>query len=121
MNCHQSQFIYADTPVPRFSAQPFQVYSTPGLGNFFNDYTLYTPVRYYETNVKEIEKHIVSESGEGGFELNAPLIVEPLVGPQKHKTKSKKNHGGAKAKSSQRGHGQEKSPTDTEIEDALEH
>ncbi len=116
MNCQYSQFLYTDTPVPRFSTQPYTVYSTPGLGNFFNDHILYTPVRYYEQNVKEMEKSIVSENSEGGFELNAPLIVEPLVaGPKKVIKKKVK-----KSKSTQKGHGR-KSPTDPDIEDALQH
>ncbi len=124
MNSLYSHCLYSDTPVPHFSDQPFQVFSTPGLGHFFNDFTLYAPVRYYGENVKEVEKQLdLSESG--GFELNAPLIVQPLVKTQKKKKGKKTSL--AKKKSSQKGHGkstestQSISQSNAEIEDALQH
>ncbi len=126
MNCQHSQFLYADTPVPRLSAQPFQVYSTPGLGNFFNDHFLYTPLRHFGDNIKEIEKHLESSgSGEGGFELNSPLITQPLVPSLKKTSKKKiikKNRSEqTQVKSTQKGHGKNKMATDPEIDEALQH
>ena len=121
MNCQHSQFLFTDTPVPRFSTQPYVVYTTPGLGNFFNDHFLYTPVKYHEENIKELEKSINAETTEGGFELNSPLIVKPLVS---RKQKKVKNSSDSKTQStSQKGHGKltEKSAMDPEIEDALQH
>ncbi len=125
MNCQQSQFLYTTTPVPRFNAQPYKVYSTPGLGNFFDDHNLYTPVRYYEPNIKEVEKQIDSEDV-GGFELNSPLIID--LPPRKQiKRKSKMKSTSRKKKSIQKGHGSsnsdktQNSPTDPEIDEALQH
>ncbi len=119
MYCQHSQFLYSDTPVPRFNSQPYTVFETPGLGNFYDDYYLYSPVRSYGDDVKEVEKKLDLDEGGGGFELNAPLIVEPLVSPRKKTKRIQKN---AKTKS-QKGHGNEKivAPTDREIEDALQH
>ncbi len=105
-----SQYLYSESPVPRLSSQPFKVFSTPGLGNFFNDHSLYTHVRYFEPNVKEVEKNIEPDNSEGGFELNSPLIPQPLVLTKKKKTKKRK---------SQKGHVSE--PTDKAIDEAFDH
>ena len=59
MNSQLSQFLYSDTPTPKFSDQPHVVYSTPGLGHIVQDYVLYVPIRTYESNVKEVEKNLI--------------------------------------------------------------
>ena len=120
-NCQHAQYLFSDTPVPHFNSQPFQVFSTPGLGNFYNDHTLYTPIKTFGFDEKEVEKQIEPDES-GGFEINAPLIVRPLV------TSQKKSRKGA-THSDQKGHGKTKttkrirsqSPTEREIQEALEH
>ena len=70
-----------------------------------------------------MEKELINNSDGGGFELNSPLIVEPLV----PSTKKRKNGSKKSRKSnnvSQKGHGnqkEEQSATDSEIEEALQH
>ena len=122
MNSEYAKYLFSDSPVPHFQSQPFEVFSTPGLGNFVNDHWLFTPVRSYETNVKEVEKDIdiSDEGGGGGFELNAPLIVQPIV----VKTSKKKKRKAISRSSSQTGHGKKITKTnadDDDIEDALQH
>ena len=119
-NCQHAQYLFSDSPVPHFSSQPFQVFSTPGLGSFFNDHTLYTPIKTFGFDEKEVEKQIEPEET-GGFELNAPLIVRPLVTSQQRKKGRKATH------KDQKGHGKttkrfrSPSPTEKEIQQALEH
>ncbi len=117
MNCHHSQYLYSSTPVPHFNALPYQVFSTPGLGNFCNDHTLFTPLLYVGQNVKEVEKEI-DESPSGGFELNAPLIVKPLVAK-----KSKRKDHKKKPSKVQKGDGEidTTDPSDKEIDEAMQH
>ncbi len=113
LNYQHSQNLYTDSPVPHFTAQPFKVYSTPGLGNFFNDHALYTHVRYFEPNIKEVEKEIEKTTHpEGGLELNSPLIPESLLTSKKKKKKRKSGFSG------QKGQGSE---NDQDIEEAFQH
>ncbi len=116
MNSQNWNYLYSERAVPQFNAQPFKVYSTPGLGNFFNDHALYTHVQYFQPNVKEVEKKIESENGEGAFELNPPLIEDALIVSTKKKTKKRKI-----SSSFQKGHGKDDSPSDLEIEEAFKH
>ncbi len=100
-----TQFIYSDSPIPKLTAQPNIVYSTPGLGHFVQDYVLYVPLyQTYVSDVKEVEKKL-PEGNNGGYELNPPL-----TGTLRSKRKKKKG----------RQKGQGSSETDA-IETALRH
>ena len=120
LNSQYSQYFYSDTPVPRFNSQPFKVFSTPGLGNFFNDHALYSHVHYFQPNVKEVEKSIEPQDGEGGIELNSPLIPESLVSKKPTK-KSKKKTSSRSIRVGQKGHGKASLPTNDDIKEAFEH
>ncbi len=109
MNSQYSQFVYSDTPTPKFSDQPHIVFSTPGLGHVVQDHILFVPIRTYERSVKCIEKQL-DTTAKGGYNHNLPLIASSLT--------SKKR--------SQKGYGK-KRPTlepsfdDKQLEDALTH
>ena len=101
-----TEFIYSESHVPKFSAQPHVVYSSPGLGHFVQDFALYVPLHHtHIPDVKEVEKKL-PKSFAGGYVLNPPLTGS---------VRGKKN------RKHQKGQGNKKSTETEAIKTALDH
>ncbi len=84
--------LYPDNTASNLESQPLATFTTPGIGHFVQNFALFVPLPTFEKDVKEVEKGLVMDEGEGGFEINSPLVADSLVG-KLHKKKGIKRKG----------------------------